>query len=264
MLSRLSYDAQSTKEAMTNARAAAKDAITIDPSLSEAQTSLGIILFTYDWEWRQAEDRFNLAINLKPDYAPAHYWHSNLLTAMGRFDEAIRESETARELDPFSPVETLNVGNTLYNARDFDGAMKYSSKLLAENPNHSGALYLKGLVSLKQENYSAAIEAFEKIENKRYRASALGYAYARASRRADALNMIAQLEEFSSPENKLPMEKAIVYIGLNDKDKAFKFLEDAYNEHFITVAYLKVEPIFDDLRSDPRFADLIRRINLVP
>ncbi|HEV7860415.1 MAG TPA: protein kinase [Pyrinomonadaceae bacterium] len=264
MLPRTSFGAQSTRDVMAQARAAARQAILIDPLLSEAHTSLGIIAFTYDWDWREAESRFQLASHLKPDDAAPHYWYSNMLTAMGRFDEAVKESVIARELDPFSPAETLNVGSTFYNARLFDRATEYDRRLLDENPNNSRALYLQGLILLKQEKYDDAIQVFKKIENKIYRDAVLGYAYAKLGDRDDALGMIKELEELSKPENKLPMEKAIVYIGLNDKENAFKFLEEAYTEHFITVAYLKVEPIFDDLHSDRRFADLIRRINLNP
>ncbi|MGB7923988.1 MAG: protein kinase [Pyrinomonadaceae bacterium] len=263
MLARVSYGAHPTREVMAKARAAAKEALKLDYSLSEAHTSLGIVLFTYDWDWREAEARFKQAIELKPDYPAAHFWYSNLLTAMGRFDEALRESEVAREIDPFSPAAIVNVGSTLYNARQFDRATAYFKELLAQNPDDPRSLYLIGLIYLKQNKQNEAIEAFEKIEDKLYAAAPLGYAYAKAGRRADALRMIEKLEEFSSlKRNVPPMEKAIIHIGLNDKEKAFKYLEEAYEEHFVTVAYLKVEPIFDDLRADPRFYDLIRRINL--
>jgi eukaryotic-like serine/threonine-protein kinase len=263
MLARVSYGAQPTRDVMAKARAASKEALNLDYSLAEAHTSLGIVLFIYDWDWREAEARFKQAIELKPDYETAHFWYSNLLTAMGRFDEAINVSERAKDLNPFSPAAIINVGSTLYNARRFDQAAEYFEALLAKNPNDSRALYMRGLIFLKQEKYDKAIESFERIEDKFYAAAPLGYAFGKAKRQGEALDMIEKLEEFSAQKKHVPpMEKAIIYIGLNDKEKAFRYLEEAYKEHFVTVAYLKVEPIFDDLRSDPRFNDLIRRINL--
>lgn len=268
MLSLVSYGAERTKDAMMLARAAANEAIGIDPTLAEAHTSLAIFKLKYDWRWQDSEAEFKKAIELNPDYAAAHYWYSYLLLVQGRFDEALRESEINRELDPFSPHSTLHVGRVFYFKRQFDRAIEYFNKILEKNPDDLSALYLIALANLQKGMYPEAIAMLERIyrEKPLFAAAALGYAYGKTGKRAEAFGVLKNLDELSRTQQAYvpPQERAIIYIGLKDKDKALMYLEEAYNERFAMLPYIATEPLFDDLRSDPRFINLEARINLAP
>ena len=185
---------------------------------------------------------------------------------LGRSDESIRESQIARALDPYSPLANMNYGRALYFARRTDEAAAHFHKLLEQSPDYPQYLHMMGLVLLQQGAYEDAISKFEKLHVMRplHTAAALGYAYGKQGRRADALGMIRELEEFAKKEPVPPHERALVYIGLGNKDEAFKLLERSYQDRFANLAYLTTDSIYDDLRSDSRFADLARRVNLNP
>jgi tetratricopeptide (TPR) repeat protein len=264
-MSSVAYGNLTTKDAMDRAAAAAKKALEIDPNLAEAHTSLGIVQLKYDWNWREAEKSFQRAIELKADYPSAHYWYANLLGATGRVKEAIAESELAKELDPLSPLFTSNLGRAYYRARDYDKAIDYLKKVLEEKPNNTSAMYVLAHVYFQKGMYSEAIDLLEKISstNKWLAAAPLGYAYAKVGRSAEARKILAEMEELPKSENLPAQERAIIYIGLGDKDAAFFWLERSYEDHFASIIGLTTDPIFDSLRTDPRFAILARKINLV-
>lgn len=258
------YGPLTTREAMNKASYDARQAIDIDPSLAEAHTSMGSIKLRYDWDWQQAEKEFELAIELNPDYAPARYWYTNLLVVRGRFDEAVQQSEIARSLDPYSRLSEMNYGRALYYSRRFDEAAAHFAKLLKGEPNYAQYLHMMGLVQLQQRHYSEAITTFETLHSTDplHTAAALGYAYGKAGRHADALRILNELDAFSRERPIPPLEKALIYIGMGDKDLAFQFLEDSYRDRFANLIYLNTDPLYDDLRPDPRFADLAGRIGL--
>jgi serine/threonine protein kinase/Flp pilus assembly protein TadD len=266
LLPTVAYGSVPTKDALPKARAAAKRALEIDERLCDAHISMGVVKLRYDWDWPEAEREFKRAIELNPSNSSAHYWYANLLSVTGRFNEAIAESEAAKELDPFSPIVVMNLGRAYYRARDYNRAAAYFKRLLEEDPNNSSASYVLGYVYLQQGLYGQAIEIFEKIasSNKWLAAAPLGYAYAKAERKADALKILAEMEEHSKTSNIPPQERAIIYIGLGDKDLAFSWLEKAYEERFASIIALTSDPMFDSLRSDARFASLARKINLNP
>ncbi|MGB8510758.1 MAG: protein kinase [Pyrinomonadaceae bacterium] len=258
------YGNMPTEEAMNRAKAAAKDALELDESLPEAHTSLGVVHLKYDWNWTEAESRFRRAISLDPDYAPAHYWYSHLLTITGRQSEAITESELARKLDPLSPLTRMNYCREFYFGRQFDRAATCLNEILAEDPSNVSAQRTLGFVYLQKGMNDAAIEIFEKIPetNRALKVVALGYAYARAGRRAEAFRILAEVEEMSRNAYIPPHERAVIYLGLDDKDHAFAWLNRACDEHFAAMIYLTVDPAFNVLRQDARFAELARRLNL--
>lgn len=264
VMSSVAYGTLSTKDAMERAAAAAKKALEIDPNLAEAHTSLGIVQLKYDWNWREAEKSFKRAIELKPDYPAAHYWYSNLLGTTGRLAEAVAESERAKELDPLSPLFVTNLGRAYYRARDFDKAIDYFLRVLAEKPNNTSAMYVLAHAYFQKERYTEAIELLEKISatNKWLAAAPLGYAYAKMGRGDEARRILSEMEALPKSENLPAQERAIVYIGLGDKDAAFFWLEKSYEDHFASIIALTTEPLFDSLRSDPRFANLARKMNL--
>lgn len=255
-----------TREAMDRARWNARQALELDDSLAEAHTSMGVIRLRFDWDWPEAEREFKRAIEIDPEYALARFWYSNLLVAQGRFNESVRESEAAREFDPYSSLADMNYGRALYYARRFDEAEAYFRKKIEERPDIPQFQHIMGYVLLQQGRLDEAIATFEKLPPARrlYAAAALGHAYGRAGRDEDALRMIRELDEFSKTEFVPPFEKALVYIGMGRRDEAFALLEESYELRTPNLAYLTSEPIYDDIRTDPRFADLVRRVNLTP
>ncbi len=258
------YGNMPTGEAMNRARAAARQALAIDNSLAEAHTSLGVVHLKYDWDWAEAESRFRHALSLDPDYAPAHYWYSHLLTVTGRQPEAVAESEQARRLDPLSPLTRMNFCREFYFGRQFDTAAACLHEMLREDPANVNAQRTLGFVYLQQGMNDTAIEIFEKIPdtNKALKMVALGYAYARAGRKAEARGILAEVEKMAAQTYIPPHERAVIYLGLDDKDRTFHWLNKACDERFATMIYLTVDPAFDTLRADPRFDALARRVNL--
>lgn len=259
------YGSILTSEAMEKAAYDARQAIAIDPLLAEAHTSLGSVYQRYYWDWQQSEKEFKVAIDLNPEYAPAHYSYSNLLALLGRFDESIRQSEMAKELDPYSPLANMNYGRALYYARRYDAAAEHFDQLLKVDSNSPQFLLMRGLVYLQQRQYPQAITTLERFYDLDHVAGAasLGYAYAKAGRRKDVERILEEMDRFPEARPVLPHERALIYIGLNEKDQAFELLEKAFQDRFANLAFLTTDPIYDDLRSDARFNDLARRLNLL-
>jgi serine/threonine-protein kinase len=266
LLPTVAYGPEKTADVITKARASARQALKIDPTLGEAHTALGVIHLRYDWDWREAEKAFRRAIELNPDYAPAHYWYSSLLMVLGRNTEAIAQGEIAKELEPFSPLMLMNVGRTLYYARRYDEAAAHFSAMLEKDGTVTSARYMLGLTYIAKRMYGKAIETLEKLYATRplYAAAPLGFAYGKAGRYAEAKAVLDRLDELSKDRPVPAQERAIIHIGLNDKERAFVYLEEAYGERFPSLNSLTTEPLFDDLRSDPRYVDLARRLNLAP
>ncbi|HEY9286120.1 MAG TPA: protein kinase [Pyrinomonadaceae bacterium] len=267
LMNAVTYGHTETKEAMTKARWAAQEALKLDDTLPEAHTSLAIVSIKYDWDWRAAEAGLKRAIEINPNYAPARYWHSNLLFITGREKEAVAESEVAKNLDPVSSSARLNFCRAYYNLRRYDQAAACLNELLREKPGNVNAQYVLAFVYEQQGLSEQALAIFQRLyeQDKALTVAALGYAYGRAGRRADAVRLLAEMEELSRSIGYLPpFERAVVHTGLDDRDAAFAWLEKAYEERFASLPYLAVDPAFDRLRPDPRFGDLLRRLNLPP
>ena len=266
VMSSVAYGTMSTRDAMEKAAAAAKSALEIDPKLAEAHISLGIVQTKYDWNWPEAEKSFKRAIELKPDSAAAHYWYSNLLITTGRLDEAIDLGEKAKTLDPLSPLFITNLGRAYYRARKYDQAIEYFLNVLQQKPNNTSAMYVLAHVYFQKGRYDEAITLLQEISktNKWLAAAPLGYAFAKTGRTEEAKQILSEMETVPKSENLPAQERAIVHIGLGDKDAAFYWLEKSYEERFPSVISLPTEPIFDDLRSDPRFAAFAKKLKLNP
>jgi serine/threonine protein kinase/Tfp pilus assembly protein PilF len=254
------YGAMDTKDAMEKARSNAQLALDIDPSLPEAHTSMGVVRLKYDWDWPAAEKELRLAIDLNPDYAQAHYWYSNLLAVVGRHDESVKESELARNLDPYSPLAKMNHGRALYYAGRFPEAEAELRNLLEEIPDYPQASHVLAYVLLKTGKQDEAISILQRLHasNPKHAAAALGYSYGRAGRRDEALRMLDELNQLS----RYPYEKALVHLGLGNLNEAFNLLEESFQDRYPNLIYIRTEPIFDGLRADPRYAVLAQRIGL--
>jgi DNA-binding winged helix-turn-helix (wHTH) protein/TolB-like protein/Tfp pilus assembly protein PilF len=254
----------SMKESHPRAREAATRALEIDDKLGEAHASLAFILTNYYWDWAEAEKRFKRAIELNPNYAMAHNWYSQYLSFMGRTDEAIREAKRAQEIDPLSLFNNSTIGFVLYLARQYDQAIAAAIKTLELDRSFAVAHMIIGLSYLQKKMYEESISELQMAKNHPDSRALLGYAYAVAGKRSKAREILTELEKLSTQKYVASAPVAIIYIGLGEKDQALERLEKAYDERLWEMGMLKALPVFDPLRSDPRFTVLLRRVNLTP
>jgi serine/threonine protein kinase/tetratricopeptide (TPR) repeat protein len=254
------------KEAFAKGKSAALKSLEIDNNLAEAHASLSIVRLFYEWDWPSYESDAKQAIQLNPNYATVHYEYAQELAALGRLAEAIREAKRAQELDPLANDINTTTGWIFYFARNYDEAIKQYRSVIETDPNYFRSHRLLGTSLLKKGQPEEGIAEIQKavalsgdsVEEKAY----LGYAYAAIGRRNEAQKVINELTEQSHRKYISPYLLALVYTGLGDKDQAFEWLEKAYSDRAVNLIWLNVEPIFDNLRSDPRFANLVRRVGL--
>jgi len=257
------------KEAYPRAKEAAQKALEIDGTLAEAHTSVAIIAAEYDWDWPDAEKEFQRAIELNPNYAIAHTWYATrLLRNLGRSEEAIAEQKRAVELDPLSLITNLALGAELSEARHYDPAVEQLRKTLELDPNFSLAHVMLGRAFVEKGAYKEGIDEIKKAlalspDNARF-VSWLAWAYARAGSRADAQKVLDQLNTMAKQKYVAANYRAHIYAALGEKTETFEWLERAYDERSVGLSPLKTSSEFDPLRSDPRFVDLLRRMNLQP
>ena len=264
LLGSAGYETEPPREAMVKARTAAMKALEIDENVAEAQTSLALVRFRMDWDWAGAERAFRRAMELNAGYASASHFLSLLLSALGRTDEAVAAARQARELDPLSLIIGTAVGRVHHFARQYDQAIEACRKTLEMDPAFASARLDLGLAYLQKSMFSEALcelrQAFTLSGERSIALAVLAYASAVAGERATALKMLDQLDERARRHDVSPLHAAYVHVGLAHVDEAFRLMERAYQERAGLFVFLNVEPIFDPLRSDPRFADLVRRL----
>jgi TolB-like protein/DNA-binding winged helix-turn-helix (wHTH) protein/Tfp pilus assembly protein PilF len=247
------------------AEAAATKALELDPALADAHTALAYVK-NYNWNWTAAEQGYKRALELNPNYANAHNFYANYLMTQGRTDEAIAAANRARELDPFSLAISSQRGFLLENARRYDEAIEQLRAVIAMDPNHYHAHWVLGHTYVAKGQFEEAIVAAQKAVELSQRAPGalgmLGLAYGLGGHEAEARKVLNELLKLGETRYVSPAALVNVYIGLREKEQAFVWLEKAYQEKSNYVAFLKVFPIVDPLRSDPRFNDIIRRVGL--
>lgn len=252
-------------DAYPKANAAVAKALEIDPNNFLVQDAMANNLMFYDWNWTASEIGFRRTIEIEPNYWHSHELYSYLLSLLGRHDEAIAEIRRAQEIDPLSLIAYSSSSKIFYHARQYERALEQARKALELDAGFPLAYHALGKVYVEQGKYEEAIAAFKQAINASGRTSnllsRLGHAYAVAGKRDEALKILAELKEASKQKYVSPHDMAILYTGLGDKEQAFAQLEMAYQERNAWMMFLKVEPVFDPLRSDPRFADLLRRMN---
>ena len=258
------FDVVPPREAMPKAKAAAARALEIDNRLGEAHVSLGYVSYMYDWDWPAAGKHFEQALTLNPAYSRAHTFYPFYLSSLGRSEEALAVAKRSLDLDPASPAVSHSLAVQLYLARQFDNAIAQAHKTLELDPNFAISYQLLGEVYLSRGMYREGLPELEKYpaltRGRAMSLALLGYAHARLGERSQAIRVLRQLEAASKQSYTPAFSFAVVYAGLGEKDQAFAWLEKAYGERTSRLGYLKVEPLWDPLRSDPRFAALVRRI----
>ena len=254
------------REVFPKAKAAALKALEIDSTLAEAHGALGYVLMVYDWNWLAAERELKRAIELNPSYAVARHWYAEYLTAMGRHEQAISEITRAQQLDPVSPLMHAMGGEICNLARHYDDAIEQCRKALALDPNFGVAHFHLAFSYLGKEKYEEAMAEFEESDRLIGRDPALHrtFVYAAAGRRTKAVKALDQLWQQYRQGKISPCELASLYAVLGEKQRALDLLEQAYEQRIPVMPILKEVPEFDPLRSDPRFQDLVRRMNFPP
>jgi TolB-like protein/class 3 adenylate cyclase/Tfp pilus assembly protein PilF len=253
-------------EAFPKARDAAERALALDDHLAEAHASLGFVRFLYERDWPAAEQELQRAVALNPGYPTGHQFYADFLKAMGRFDQALAEIRRALELDPLSMAINTGLGHVLYLARDFDGAIAQYARALQIDPTFGPAHLWFGRPYLQKGMYDQAIyeirQAVESSGQSTISLAVLAHAYASAGKTAEARKILEDLLERSRTRYLPSYWVALIFTGLGDVDQAIAWLERAYEERSSWLVWVKVEPRFDQLRSDPRFTSLLQRMRL--
>jgi serine/threonine-protein kinase len=260
------YTSVQLKDSFLNAEKAALRALEIDDSIGEAHNSLAYAKYRWYWDWDAADKEFKRAITLNPNYAAAHFWYGEYLLWQGRFEEAVIEIERALELDPISLVINSHLGWAYMLTEKLDRSLTQLHKTVQMDPSFAMSYFILGWTYMKLEKFTEAIEAF-KTANEWFGGvplslSALGLAYSNAGEKEIAIELLDIIDTFYEDSQVEPFHYAVIHGGLGDKDKAFYFLEKAYEERSELMAALKVYSGLDPLRSDPRFDELLRKMNL--
>ena len=255
-----------SSEAIPKARAAAAKALEMDEFLGEAHACLGYIASTYDWDSRAAEREFERALALSPNYATAHQWYALHLTCISRHDEAIRESNKAQELDPLSLIIGANVGTLHYHAVDLELAETQLRKTIELGADFAEAHRVLGKTLFLQRKLAEAItetrEAVRLSNNNSRFVATLGYVCAKADQPEEARSILDEFAARSADAYVAPTHFALVYAGLDERDRMFDWLERAYQERDVLLTSTLTDPLLAPMRTDPRFADLVRRVGL--
>lgn len=247
-----------------------KKALEIDPSLAEAHASLGLLYGALLWEWRKAESAFERSIRLNPNYAPARLWHACFsLAPAGRLEEATREAERSIELEPLVPI---NYGGPFMVAlwrRRYDLAQAVARKVVELEPDFGLGLCCMAEVLCQQGGYEEAVEIMRRAchflaPGGLYGPGLLGYCYGRWGREEEARRVLADLETLRERSYAQATALAAVYAGLGENGRAIEWLERAFDEHCGMLTWVRHDPVWDGLREEPRFQDLVRRMNFLP
>ncbi len=256
------FGALSPREAGQRAAAAASRALRIDDSLGEAHASMGLVRYWFEWDWLGAEQEFLRAIELNPSYASAHQWYASFLGAMGRLDEAQAEHQLARQLDPLSLIISMGAADPHFYAHQYDQAITLLRGILEQEPRFFPALFNLGRVCVEKGMYPEAIAAFERavqLSANREGRPALAHAYAKAGRTSVARSILAETKINTGGRYLVSPMIARIHLGLGEIDEAFEWLRKGIEERSYWIVFLKVDPVYDEIRPDPRFRELLLR-----
>ena len=258
-----------TSDAYLRAKAAATKALEFDDMLAEAHTTLGFIKGSYEFDWIGSENAFKRALQLNPGYATAHQWYSAILRATGRTEDALSEALEAFHLDPLSTSINLNVASALYCARRFDEALDKYKRIATLDPGFFWMSYGSALVYRITDRNDDAIRELEQALSLTSDAGTqavltadLAYSYGRVGSIEKAQRLIDRVTELGQTNYISPCDVAVAHLGMGDKDEVYRWLDKAVARRDEGLMWLKIDPIYDALRSDRRFIEILRRINL--
>jgi TolB-like protein/thioredoxin-like negative regulator of GroEL len=261
----------------TEAKQALIRALELDETLGEAHASLGFFKFVYDWDFAGAEREFKQALELSPNYAEAHHWSAIYFANVGRHEDASVEAARAVELDPLSLLMNMGPALASYLARNFDQAIEHLQKIIDLEPSFPAAHSVLGNAYLQHGSYEKAMAEYQKVlELSKGVApveismkAIIAHAYAKRGKRSEAIKLVEELtaaikdtDQLPGVVNVSPHSIAEIYAALGEKDQAFEWLDKACDQHDMQMVSMKVNPTLDGLRSDPRFAELVRRVGL--
>jgi TolB-like protein/Tfp pilus assembly protein PilF len=258
--------AMAPREAMPKAKKAAEEALRLDGSVAEAHASLAYVKLHYDWDWAGSENGFRRSLELKPNYGVAHHWFSHHWMAMGCKEESLGESRRAIESDPLDPVFNIHLAWHRWLAREYDEAVEQCRTTSEIHSDYIWAPFFIGLAFEQTGNFREAVSQFERAvalsSGNTVMTAGLGHAYALAGQKAEARDVLAKLIDLADRQHVSTYEIAVIYVGLRQTDDAFAWLQRAVEERSGWLAYLKVEPRLDPIRSDPRFDELMAQVGL--
>ena len=266
------FDLLPPREAMPKAEKAARKALELDSSFAEAHTALALVNHHYHWKWEEAEAGYELAIELNPDHADTHLWYSWLLLALGRRDAAFDEIEQTmsivQETDPHRLVAVHTTrAAAYYFGREYQRAVDECEKAKQLDPEYFMLHFIAGRAYMRLNEHAKAIAHLKQARTETGEMplmdAALGLAYAVSGKKAETMKLAEAFKAAAKKRYIPPTYFGMLFAGLGDKDKAMMWLEKAYDDRADGLTWLNVEPMLDDVRSDPRFQDLIRRIGLV-
>jgi tetratricopeptide (TPR) repeat protein len=257
----------SAKEANPRMKSLLEKALEIDDEAAEAYILRAMIKYRYDWDWEGAEQDFKLALQLIPNYMYAHLWYGIFLADKGLFDEALEEAKRAFDLDPLNIVANFGWGAMNGKVGRHDDAIEALENTLLMDPNFVRTYDMLGSIYLLNSEYEKALHEFDKAlqlskEENPFILSNMGIAHAKSGNKLKAKKILEDLLELSRENSFDPYCMAPLYLGLNQIDEAFEWLEKAYKGRSDSLVHLKTDPLLEDLRPDPRFSDLLKKIGL--
>ena len=258
------YDLAPKNETIPKAREAAARALALDDGLAEAHASMAVIAQNYDWNWQKAEAEYKRAIILDPNYATARHWYAELLTLQGRFSEALDEIERARQLDPRSLIILADRGAILYCARRYQEAIPQLQAVLEMEPNFPRA-HIIAFAYVEQGMIQDALRdvaGWKKVQDGPFSWMLSAYVNGRAGNKSEALRFLRKLETERSRRYVDASKLVMANLGMGDKEQALRWLEEGFSERSTALVWLKVDPAYDPLRSEPRFQALLSKLGL--
>jgi TolB-like protein/Tfp pilus assembly protein PilF len=253
------------EHAFGRAKAVAQKALLLDETMAEPHAALGFSLQHFDFDFASAEREFQLCLQLSPGYSIGHMWYGALLCAAGRFDESFAQARLAIELDPLAVIVRWATSHYFVHGRKYDAAMDEARTAIEIDQNLPMSRMIMGIVSEAHGDYKLSIAEFQEAVRLSggtpLQLALLARAYGCAGERENGHHVLAELQKMNSQSYVMPYWMALAYTALNEKDEAFRWLNEGYTNHAAWMTYLGVDPRWDSLRSDSRFQDLLRRMN---
>ena len=261
------YGVLAPAEVWTKAAAYATKGMLLDNSSVEVRTTFAHVKSAQEWDWVGAEREFRQAISMDPTYATAHHWYAmSCLAPLGRLDEALNEILTAQSLDPVSPIISRDVAVIYYYRREFESALEQCDQTIELNPHFPAAFWILGLIQEQRKDYQEAKAAFQRASHltsdSPRKHAALGHLYAVSGQRKLCFETLHELEQLRAHRYVSPFDIASIHFALGQNDTAFEWLDRACHDRCFELLSINVDPRFDAIRNDPRFAAVARKLGL--